>query len=137
MVQFALSVTLIIGTGIVTRQLDYLLSRDPGYATEQVVYFPNRSAYRDRTAALKAAWERLPAVAGVTSAVYLPTGIYSNTDNALWEGRSPELSLSTHMTWVDYDFFKTLDMEIVEGRAFDRKMATDADHPGRNLCHAL
>jgi len=125
--QFALSVLLMIGTGIVSHQLDFLMNRDPGYALDQVVYFPIRNAYRDRLPALEAAWERLPTVAGVTSAVYLPTGIHSNTDNAVWEGRAPDLSLSTHLTWVDYDFFSTLNMKFVEGRPFSPEMATDGE----------
>ena len=125
--QFSLSVTLLISTGVVFNQLRYMQSKNPGFAREQVIYFPLRSTVSSRYAALKEAWLGLSPVQGVTGANSLPSAIYSNSDGAEWDGKNPEMSLSCNMTYVGYDYFETLGMRMVEGRPFSPEMVSDAD----------
>ena len=43
-----------------------------------------------------------------------------------WEGKDPEVDILFHLLAVDYDFIKTFNIEMIDGRTFSREMATDS-----------
>jgi putative ABC transport system permease protein len=126
-VQFTLSISLIIGTGVVYSQLNFLKSKKLGYEKEHTVYLPMRGVDRSLYSQLKSELQRSPDLLGVSGARHRPSAIGSNTDNARWEGRDPEIDVSTYMTQVDYDFFETMGIELVEGRSFSKEYSTDRE----------
>jgi ABC-type antimicrobial peptide transport system permease subunit len=126
-VQFTLSISLIIGTGVVYSQLNFLKSKKLGYEKEHTVYLPMRGVDRSLYGRLKSELKRNPDLLGVSGARHRPSAIGSNTDNALWEGRDPEIDVSTYMTQVDYDFFETMGIGLVEGRSFSQEFSTDRE----------
>ncbi len=126
-VQFSLSISLIIGTGVVFDQLSFLRSKKLGYEKEHTIYIPLRGEKISLYPQLKSELERHPGLLGVSGAEHRPSMINSNTDGSVWEGKDPELSVSTYFTRVDYDFLKTMDIELEEGRRFSREFATDAE----------
>ena len=126
-VQFTLSISLIIGTGVVYSQLNFLKSKKLGYEKEHTVYLPMRGVDRSLYGQLKSELQRNPALLGVSGARHRPSAVGSNTDSALWEGRDPEIDVSTFMTQVDYDFFETMGIKLAEGRSFSREFSTDRE----------
>ncbi len=126
-VQFTLSISLIIGTGVVYSQLNYIKSKSLGYEKEYTVYLPMRGVDRSLYTQLKSELMRNPGLRGVSGARHRPSAIGSNTDDAQWEGRDPEIDVSTFMTQVDYDFFQTMGIDLVEGRSFSREFSTDRE----------
>jgi len=126
-VQFTLSISLIIGTGVVYSQLNFLKSKKLGYEKEHTVYLPMRGVDRSLYGQLKSELQRNPALLGVSGARHRPSAVGSNTDSALWEGRDPEADVSTFMTQVDYDFFETMGIKLAEGRSFSREFSTDRE----------
>jgi ABC-type antimicrobial peptide transport system permease subunit len=126
-VQFTLSISLIIGTGVVYSQLNFLKSKKLGYEKEHTVYLPMRGVDRSLYGRLKSELKRNPDLLGVSGARHRPSAIGSNTDSARWEGRDPEIDVSTYMTQVDYDFFETMGINLVEGRSFSQEFSTDRE----------
>jgi len=124
-IQFSLSISLIIGTGVVLSQLDFLKTKKMGYDREHTIYIPMRGVDRGLYPQLKAELERYPGLLGVSGAQHRPSAIRSNTSGSDWEGKDPELDVSTFMTRVDYDYFKTMDIPFVDGRSFSREFTTD------------
>jgi putative ABC transport system permease protein len=125
--QFALSVALIIGTGVVIEQLDFMKSADSGYEKDHLIYVPLRGDTRGSFDLLKTEILRNPAVRGVTASGELPCAVYSNTSGVSWEGADPESSISFSMLSVDNDFVQTMGIELLEGRDFSREFPADAD----------
>jgi putative ABC transport system permease protein len=126
-VQFTLSISLIIGTGVVFNQLNFLKTKKLGYEKEHSIYISLRGGNRSLYAQLKSELERHPGLLGVSGAEHRPSMINSNTSGSEWEGKDPELSVSTYVTRVDYDFLKTMDIELEEGRSFSPEFSTDAE----------
>ncbi|MBN2408927.1 MAG: ABC transporter permease, partial [Candidatus Aminicenantes bacterium] len=125
--QFSLSVALIIGTGVVLRQLDFMKSVDTGYDKDNIIYVSLRGNTRESFDILKAEILKSPVVRDVTASGELPSAVYSNTDGVTWEGQDPDSSISFSMLTVDNDFVRTMGLELLEGRDFSREYPADAE----------
>jgi predicted permease len=124
-VQFALSILLIIGTAVVYQQQGYIKSMRLGWDREHLVYIPLRADTRKSYNVLKQELVRNPQVLNVTGTSQLPTHIGSNSAGAEWEGKDPEFSILIGFNSVDFDFTETLKIEMAEGRSFDKEHTSD------------
>ncbi len=124
-IQFALSIGLIIASVVVKNQLDFIRSKELGFDREQVVYmqFGVQTAQFYEAFKLEALTD--PSVLGVTSAGQLPTYILNSTDNITWPSKDPNDDILFHSATVTHDYFATMKMEMAEGRAFSREFSTD------------
>jgi putative ABC transport system permease protein len=126
-VQFSLSISLIIGTGIVYSQLDYMKEKTLGFETDHLLAIQMRGSVKDSYGTLKKELLKHPDVVAVSAASHKPSGIYSNAGGADWEGKDPEQDVSVHFTSVDYDYFETADMEMVGGRSYSLDFPSDSE----------
>lgn len=123
-VQFAISVGLIVCTLLVSGQLRYIETRDLGLERDHIVaayvyppFIPKFEGFRNVLLSR-------PGIKGVTSAAQPPFNVGENIQID-WEENTTGRTMSADYTCVDYDFFRTFDMQIVQGRAFSREFATD------------
>jgi putative ABC transport system permease protein len=123
--QFSISIGLIIATLIVAKQLRFIRERDLGLDRDHIVTVWNNPDLNNRFDAFKSELEEELGVIQVTAAAQRPTdvgqGVFID-----WEGRQDDAQFIVKYTVVDYDFFKTFNMELVEGRPFSRTIASDA-----------
>jgi predicted permease len=124
-IQFALSVFLIIGTAVVYSQLNYMKNREIGYDKEHLVYLLMRGETRKSYSSLKNELLKDPRILGVTASSESPSNIGSNSAGAEWDGKDPEQSVLIGMNSVDFDFIETLRIELKEGRGFSKDFKTD------------
>ena len=124
-IQFGLSIFLIIGTGVIYNQLDYMQNKKLGYDREHLVYVQMNDDVRASYETLKSEWKTNSSIEGVTATWMRPTRIGSNSGGADWDGKDPEQSVLIGFNAVDVDFVETLKIEMVEGRSFSRDFATD------------
>lgn len=122
-VQFSLSIIMIISTTIAINQLDFLRKSDTGFNAEQIVYV---SALRTPMTRVYAGFKKeleqredIESMAGVLDVV----GSKHQGDNYRFEGMDKGKLFS--VIWVGHDFFKTFDLDIIEGRAYDETKTTD------------
>lgn len=126
-VQFALSIGLIIGTGVIYNQLGFIKGRNLGFDKDFMIYLPLRGGVSGSYDVLKEELKKNLDVIEVSAADTSPSGIYSNSGGADWEGKDPEKDVSLHFTYVDFDYFKAAGMEMKEGRAYSMAHPTDMD----------
>jgi putative ABC transport system permease protein len=124
-VQFALSIFLIIGTVVVYKQLYYMKNRDIGYEKEHLVYIQMKAETGKFHTALKNALVRDSRILGVTGSFYLPSNIFGSSSSADWDGKYPSQRVLISRCGVDCDFIETLGIELTEGRGFSREYGTD------------
>jgi ABC-type antimicrobial peptide transport system permease subunit len=127
-IQFALSMVLIIGTIVMYRQLNFIQSTNPGYNISQVVsvHIPSKSYANlkdnDRKtffASLKHEWQSQSSIAGVSNAgeEIVNVGSYS-TGNADWDGHDTTYKPQVARFSADEDFQEMFGLELKEGRWF-------------------
>ena len=125
-VQFALSILLMVGVLVVHKQLRFVRRVGTGYDRENIVMLPMKGGSRASYGALKRELLGNPRVLGVTGMrVQLPYFSWRQ-DGFQWEGRDPSQpgELSTNM--VNYGFINTFRIELVEGRDFSPDHPSDA-----------
>lgn len=127
-IQFSLSVFLIIGTVVVYRQLNYMKNKDLGYDREHLFYVYMRGDIKEKYYTLKDELLRNPEVVNVTAGGHTPHQIGSNSSGADWEGKDPDLEVLFGYNPVDYDYVETMGIEMVSGRNFSKEYPSDIFH---------
>jgi putative ABC transport system permease protein len=123
-VQFAISVGLIVCTLLVSSQLRFIQKRDLGLDRDHVVMAYVYPVLNPRFQEFKNFLLTQPGIKNVTSAAQIPFQIGENIQINWEENRTDEM-MSVDYTCVDYDFFKTFQMEILQGRSFSEDFPTD------------
>jgi putative ABC transport system permease protein len=122
-VQFSLSIIMIIGTVIAINQLDFLRKSDTGFDQDQILYISAlRTPITQTYHAFKKEMEQRPDVESVTGVLDV-LGANHQGDNYRFEGMDKSKLFS--VMWVNHDFFKTFDLELVSGRPFKENITTD------------
>jgi putative ABC transport system permease protein len=126
--QFTASIVLMIGTFVIYRQVQFMLSTRVGFNKEHVILIHGANTLGDRTLTLKDELLRLPGIENVTVSNYLPVGGTKRDQNAFFkEGMKKEDKEVGAQRWiVDDDYIATMGMKLVEGRNFQRDLASDS-----------
>lgn len=121
--QFTISIILIVGTLIMHRQLQYMISKDLGFEKEHIIVIRRATVLGNQVNAFREELRALPGVLSVSASTAVP-GHSNNNNGFRIQGRDEE-SFLFQTTWADYDFLETYGMKLADGRNFDREMATD------------
>lgn len=127
-IQFSLTIILIISTTIIYRQLNYMQSKSLGYEKENLLYIPLRGDLRNSYEILKMELKKLPSVSNVSASMHTPHHVGSNSGGVDWEGKDPELELLVSTAAADYDFVETMQIRMKNGRSFSKDFGSDAVH---------
>jgi putative ABC transport system permease protein len=126
-VQFTLSVFLITGTAIISRQMTYMRTKDLGFDKERIIHLRLFGELPEKYDAIKERLLQNPDVASVTASLALPSDIQNSPGTPDWEGKDPAVKMEIKADFVDFDYIETFGVPIVEGRSFSRAHATDAE----------
>ncbi|MGD9345820.1 MAG: ABC transporter permease [Candidatus Aminicenantes bacterium] len=122
--QFTATIVLIIGTVIMYKQLDFIRNKDIGLDRDHVAAISMTNELRSNYRSFKHECKRNPNVINVSAARRYPTGI-GHFNPVYWEGKGPDDYVTMTDASVDYDYFETLGMKIIQGRSFSEEYATD------------
>lgn len=124
--QFTIAVFLIIGALVITSQLDFIQNKNLGFNKEQVVVIPLRDQESVRRAAtIKEELLSLNGVQQVTVSANRPGGSdYGVPYEAI--GLPADQQPGMRCLVVDPDFLDTYQMEMADGRGFQKDMPTDS-----------
>lgn len=126
--QFTTSIVLIVGTIVIYRQMNFILTTKVGFDKEHVLLIQGTNSLKKQTETFKNEILALPNVQSVSFADYLPIDGTKRNGNGFWkEGEVKTAEAVYGQMWrVDHDYIKTMGMKIIEGRDFSVKMASDA-----------
>jgi putative ABC transport system permease protein len=125
-VQFSLSILLIISAIVVRNQVTYLHNKELGFDKEQMMFFPMRGeGMTAKYETFKNELLQSPAVTAVSIGYGFPGDMFG--DGLMTVPRKGEQKKATQLM-VDHDYIKILGLELVAGRDFNQDMQTDKDH---------
>ncbi|WP_162054225.1 ABC transporter permease [Pontibacter pamirensis] len=127
-VQFSLSIFLIICAGVVYKQVAYLHNKDLGFDKEQIMFFQMRGDNMfSNYETFKNEVLTGPGIKGVSIGYGFP-GDATAGDGVNVPRNGEMVPQSTAMLMVDFDYINTLDVKVVAGRPFSKDFKTDANH---------
>jgi putative ABC transport system permease protein len=127
--QFATSIFLIVGTIVVYEQLNYIQTKNLGYNKDQVLIINGISSLNNNATAFKNEVSQLPGVVSATLSGYLPVKDSYRSDNSYSKDAVMTATNGFDMQrwYIDYDYIKTLGMQIIKGRNFSKDFPTDSN----------
>jgi putative ABC transport system permease protein len=125
--QFTVSLSLIIGTIVVFRQIQVAKDRPVGYTREGLITVPiNTDTLRRQSDALRNELLATGAVANVAQSSLATTGFMNNNPMS-WEGQRGEQKLEVHNVNIKPEFGPTVGWTVLQGRDLSRDFATDSN----------
>jgi len=125
--QFTLSVALIIGTGIVLRQIEFMKTKDLGFDKQDMLVVPVQTQETGRNhLGIKAELLQNPNITQATFSSGIP-GRTGEMRLMIPEGKTQSETFSMFIFRCDYDYITTYGMRLISGRNFSTDFSTDAN----------
>ena len=126
-VQFTVSIVLIIGTIIVFQQIHFAHSRHVGYDRQSLITVPMSDPnYEGKLNVLRTELLGTGVVSEVASSSSPLTAVWNVTGGYDWPGKDPNIEASFAISNVTRDFGKTVGWELVAGRDFSEEFPSDS-----------
>ena len=127
--QFGISIFMLIATLIVFDQLQFMRNKDLGFEKERVVRLSlNERALREKAQGLIDRLRQTPEVASVGMASSWPGQGIGKLLLKVEDNEGKLVDRGVDLFTADYDFVKTMGMNIVEGRDFSRDVISDTTY---------
>jgi putative ABC transport system permease protein len=123
-VQFTISIALLVGTGAVHQQLRFMQSAGLGFDEDNVVLIERARTLGAQHESFKAELRSQSSIRQVTSGFAMPGTQYINS---MWRPDRPDASdRNLNYAFVDPEYIQTIGIQLVAGRAFDPERAADS-----------
>lgn len=125
--QFAVSITLIIGTLVVYRQIQHAKNRPIGYSREGLISLQlNVPHYEQHRETVRTELLKTGAVLEVSESASPLTEVRSTNGGFDWAGKNPALQVNFATIGITHEFGKTVGWQFKQGRDFSRQLASDS-----------
>ena len=127
-VQFTVSMALMIGTIVVYRQIQFAKNRPVGYSRSGLlsVTMNTPEIYSAPYNALRSELMQTGTVTDMAKSSTSSTEAPANNTDITWRGKNPGIVPVWGTVLVSHDYGKTMDWKITEGRDFSRNFSTDS-----------
>ena len=125
--QFAISIILIIATGIVFWQMRYMQNKILGFDKEHIITLPYSPQLNDRYEAFRNELLTNSNIKNVGRSSRIPTGRLLDANGARMESADTLAPVNADIKFVsaDYDFVSTYGIKVIAGRGFSRDYSLD------------
>ncbi|WP_461042048.1 permease prefix domain 2-containing transporter [Spirosoma harenae] len=126
-IQFTVSVTLIIGTIMVYRQIQFAKNRPVGYTRDGLLLVAMKSGdFYGKHDLIRSELQRTGMVSEMAESMGRVTEVWSGNDGFTWKGKDPAFKDSFGTLVVSPEFGKTVGWQFVKGRDFSREFISDS-----------
>lgn len=125
--QFTVSVILIIGTIVVYLQIQFAKDRPVGYSRNGLLTVNmNTHHIHEHFDAVKKELMDKGDIIGMAEGSGSPGNTYGSTSGISWPGKDPGLIPDIGQLAVSWDYGKTVEWQLIEGRDFSRQFLSDS-----------
>jgi putative ABC transport system permease protein len=125
--QFTISIGLIICTAIVFQQINYGRERSIGYDPNNLITINASRDLANNYDALKQELLNTGYVEAVTKASQPMTALYNRWSSFSWDGKNPHEDIALDVILTEWDFEKAAGLQFKQGRPFSRVYTTDSN----------
>jgi putative ABC transport system permease protein len=125
-VQFSLSIILIVATMIIYKQINFMQTTDLGFEKDNVVFMPLKGNIGKQYETFKNELLQESSILSISAKNSHPLQESDYTMDIQWPVKDPSQRILMEVTGVDYDYIETMKLELKQGRNFSREYPTDA-----------
>lgn len=122
--QFFLSIILILIMSVIYSQLDYIKTKDLGMDKEQIMVIELRGGAAGKYEVFKNNLTGSPSITDISGSSHLPIRMRSGGEVS-WQGKLTDDKTRINIASVDYDYCKTMKIDMLEGSDFSEKTLTE------------
>ncbi|MDX5397745.1 MAG: FtsX-like permease family protein, partial [Hymenobacteraceae bacterium] len=125
--QFTISLVMIIGTLVVLLQMNFLKNKDLGFEKEQVLVIDipgGDTTLVNKLSTIKHEFLQHPNIEKVATSAHIPGEKTGRVIFGVYQ-KNKEIPVAFNTMWVDYDFMDLMGIELKEGRNFSKETPTD------------
>jgi len=125
--QFTISIMLVIGTIVVYNQVQYSKNRPIGYDRNGLMMIRMKSPdFYGKFDLLKDELKKTGAIKELAESSSPVTNVTQTNDGFSWPGKDPGMNGDFVTVWVTHDYGKTVNWQLKEGRDFSKEFTTDS-----------
>lgn len=121
-IQFAITILLIVGTLVIQDQMHYVLNKNLGMNRENMLMMNLGGDLSERFETYKSELAKIPEISQITTASGNPLDYGRSTSSATWEGKKPDDQYEMKVILTNDDFISTMEMEMASGRNFSPEL---------------
>ncbi len=135
-IQFSIGIILLIYAGVVSNQLNFMISKDPGFDRENLIsitlYDESReklfNIYNQLTQELKG----INGISNVSISCSSPSLVNTSAGLAKWEGQKAGEEVYVQWNSIFFNYFETIGVKMVQGRNFSEFNENDISKDNRS-----
>lgn len=126
--QFSISIILIISTILIYQQIHHVKNRDLGYNKENLVYLQLKGNMKQHFNAIKNDLLQTGVVKNASLSNNMVLQLGSNTGDFQWEGKDPNKQVLITVEGVSPEYISTMGMHLIAGRNFYPDIQSDSNN---------
>lgn len=126
--QFSISIILIISTILIYQQIHHVKNRDLGYNKENLVYLQLKGNMKQHFNAIKNDLLQTGVVKNASLSNNMVLQLGSNTGDFQWEGKDPNKQVLITVEGVSPEYISTMGMHLIAGRNFYPNIQSDSNN---------
>ena len=126
--QFFISIVLVIGVGIIEDQLQYMRTKDLGFDQSNLLILPSSGPIYEQFENVRNRLLRQPGIEGVSLASRVPSGRLLDSQGGAYEidGEMKKIGFRVADVHIDHSYLENFGIELVAGRNFNPDLAIDS-----------
>ena len=125
--QFVLVIAFIAGTITISRQVDYMQSKNLGFDRENLLYVPLQGDLVNKYEVFKQQLLNRPGIQNVTRSTNAPSHINTHEYDLSWEGKSEDEKVVAIHNGIGYEFLSMMNIPLLQGRNFSKEFISDSN----------
>jgi putative ABC transport system permease protein len=126
-IQFTVSVALIIATIIIYQQIQFAKNRPVGYTRANLINIPiSNSSIHDHFNIVKDELMHTGMITSIAESTIPTTNVFNSTSGLSWSTKDPNFSVDFGVAYTSVDYGKTIGWRLKEGRDFSKDFPTDS-----------
>lgn len=124
--QFMISVILMVSVFVVNKQLEYIQSRNLGYDKDNLIYFDMSGVPEERVETFLSETKKIPGVINAATFIHNFTGDHGGYSRLQWEGKDPGTDIDFGNLEVGNDFLDIMGIQLIEGQYFSESLRPES-----------
>ena len=124
-IQFTVSITLLVGTTVIYNQLQFIRTHNLGFDKENLIYASMTGELWNKYQILRSSLEQNSLTSDFTFVSDIPTNLTNGTIGVDWEGKSPDSQPLFSNAAIDENFIDVFHLTLLSGRGFSKEFKAD------------